>query len=84
MRKLRLSRPAAVAVYACDRGGVTAGNSVLVTGAGLIGDVDAVRLRGRREPHDFSFRISMTSRLKFRPVHPAGRRHYQSEARKSG
>ncbi|MCR4266546.1 2,3-butanediol dehydrogenase [Nitratireductor sp. ZSWI3] len=32
-----LVEPAAVAVYACDRGGVTAGNSVLVTGAGPIG-----------------------------------------------
>lgn len=32
-----LVEPAAVAVYACDRGGVTAGASVLVTGAGPIG-----------------------------------------------
>ncbi|MBE7210731.1 MAG: 2,3-butanediol dehydrogenase [Gluconacetobacter diazotrophicus] len=32
-----LVEPAAVAVYACDRGGVRAGNSVLVTGAGPIG-----------------------------------------------
>lgn len=32
-----LIEPAAVAVYACDRGGVTAGSSVLVTGAGPIG-----------------------------------------------
>ncbi len=32
-----LVEPTAVAVYACDRGGVTAGNSVLVTGAGPIG-----------------------------------------------
>ncbi|MBZ3695125.1 2,3-butanediol dehydrogenase [Phyllobacterium calauticae] len=32
-----LVEPAAVAVYACDRGGVTAGSSVLVTGAGPIG-----------------------------------------------
>ncbi|WEX89895.1 2,3-butanediol dehydrogenase [Sinorhizobium garamanticum] len=32
-----LVEPSAVAVYACDRGGVTAGSSVLVTGAGPIG-----------------------------------------------
>lgn len=32
-----LVEPTAVAVYACDRGGVKAGNSVLVTGAGPIG-----------------------------------------------
>ncbi|WP_424934107.1 2,3-butanediol dehydrogenase [Amaricoccus macauensis] len=32
-----LVEPAAVAVYACDRGEVTAGSSVLVTGAGPIG-----------------------------------------------
>ncbi|WP_157014824.1 2,3-butanediol dehydrogenase [Mesorhizobium xinjiangense] len=32
-----LVEPTAVAVYACDRGGVMAGNSVLVTGAGPIG-----------------------------------------------
>ena len=32
-----LVEPTAVAVYTCDRGGVTAGNSVLVTGAGPIG-----------------------------------------------
>lgn len=32
-----LIEPAAVAVYACDRGGVFAGASVLVTGAGPIG-----------------------------------------------
>ncbi|MCW6509305.1 2,3-butanediol dehydrogenase [Lichenifustis flavocetrariae] len=32
-----LVEPAAVAVYACDRGGVRAGSSVLVTGAGPIG-----------------------------------------------
>ncbi|RGP38934.1 2,3-butanediol dehydrogenase [Pseudotabrizicola alkalilacus] len=32
-----LVEPTAVAVYACDRGGVVAGNSVLVTGAGPIG-----------------------------------------------
>lgn len=32
-----LIEPAAVAVYACDRGGVFAGSSVLVTGAGPIG-----------------------------------------------
>lgn len=32
-----LVEPTAVAVYSCDRGGVTAGNSVLVTGAGPIG-----------------------------------------------
>ncbi len=32
-----LVEPTAVAVYACDRGAVSAGNSVLVTGAGPIG-----------------------------------------------
>lgn len=32
-----LVEPTAVVVYACDRGGVQAGNSVLVTGAGPIG-----------------------------------------------
>jgi (R,R)-butanediol dehydrogenase/meso-butanediol dehydrogenase/diacetyl reductase len=32
-----LVEPTAVAVYACDRGGVTQGDSVLVTGAGPIG-----------------------------------------------
>jgi (R,R)-butanediol dehydrogenase/meso-butanediol dehydrogenase/diacetyl reductase len=32
-----LVEPTAVAVYACDRGGVKQGNSVLVTGAGPIG-----------------------------------------------
>ncbi len=32
-----LVEPAAVGVYACDRGGVRAGSSVLVTGAGPIG-----------------------------------------------
>ena len=32
-----LVEPTAVAVYACDRGGVSAGQSVLVTGAGPIG-----------------------------------------------
>ncbi len=32
-----LVEPTAVAVYACDRGGVQAGNSVLITGAGPIG-----------------------------------------------
>lgn len=32
-----LVEPTAVAVYACDRGGVVAGHSVLVTGAGPIG-----------------------------------------------
>jgi len=32
-----LVEPAAVAVYSCDRGGVRAGSSVLVTGAGPIG-----------------------------------------------
>lgn len=32
-----LVEPTAVAVYACDRGGVTAGSSVLITGAGPIG-----------------------------------------------
>ena len=32
-----LVEPSAVAVYACDRGGIRAGNSVLVAGAGPIG-----------------------------------------------
>lgn len=32
-----LVEPTAVCVYACDRGGITAGDSVLVTGAGPIG-----------------------------------------------
>ena len=32
-----LVEPTAVAVYACDRGGIAAGDSVLVTGAGPIG-----------------------------------------------
>jgi (R,R)-butanediol dehydrogenase/meso-butanediol dehydrogenase/diacetyl reductase len=32
-----LVEPTAVCVYACDRGGITAGSSVLVTGAGPIG-----------------------------------------------
>lgn len=32
-----LVEPTAVAVYACDRGGVSAGSSVLITGAGPIG-----------------------------------------------
>lgn len=36
-RQAALVEPTAVAVYACDRGGVSAGNSVLVTGAGPIG-----------------------------------------------
>ncbi|GAB3686381.1 2,3-butanediol dehydrogenase [Salinisphaera aquimarina] len=36
-RQAALVEPTAVAVYACDRGGVAAGNSVLVTGAGPIG-----------------------------------------------
>jgi (R,R)-butanediol dehydrogenase/meso-butanediol dehydrogenase/diacetyl reductase len=40
-----LIEPAAVAVYACDRGGVTAGNSVLVTGAGPIGILVAMAAR---------------------------------------
>jgi len=40
-----LIEPTAVAVYACDRGGVTAGNSVLVTGAGPIGILVAMAAR---------------------------------------
>ncbi len=40
-----LIEPTAVAVYACDRGGVTAGNSVLVTGAGPIGILTAMAAR---------------------------------------
>ncbi|MES1937767.1 2,3-butanediol dehydrogenase [Salinisphaera hydrothermalis] len=36
-RQAALIEPTAVAVYSCDRGGVSAGNSVLVTGAGPIG-----------------------------------------------
>ncbi len=56
-----LVEPTAVAVYACDRGGVTAGNSVLVTGAGPIGMLTLLaaraagaaqlfRLRSQRRP----------------------------------
>ncbi|MCA8878357.1 MAG: 2,3-butanediol dehydrogenase [Rhodobacteraceae bacterium] len=37
-----LVEPSAVAVYACDRGEVTAGSSVLVTGAGPIGALTAL------------------------------------------
>ena len=37
-----LVEPTAVAVYACDRGQVTAGNSVLITGAGPIGILTAL------------------------------------------
>ncbi|TCL67157.1 2,3-butanediol dehydrogenase [Rhizobium sp. BK251] len=44
-REAALIEPAAVAVYACDRGGVTAGNSVLVTGAGPIGILAAMAAR---------------------------------------
>lgn len=40
-----LVEPAAVAVYACDRGGVAAGNSVLVTGAGPIGALTLLAAR---------------------------------------
>ncbi|UPA27608.1 2,3-butanediol dehydrogenase [Shinella oryzae] len=40
-----LIEPTAVAVYACDRAGVTAGNSVLVTGAGPIGILVAMAAR---------------------------------------
>jgi (R,R)-butanediol dehydrogenase/meso-butanediol dehydrogenase/diacetyl reductase len=40
-----LIEPTAVAVYACDRGGVTAGHSVLVTGAGPIGILVAMAAR---------------------------------------
>ncbi|MFB9948804.1 2,3-butanediol dehydrogenase [Rhizobium puerariae] len=40
-----LVEPTAVAVYACDRAGVTAGNSVLVTGAGPIGILTAMAAR---------------------------------------
>lgn len=40
-----LIEPTAVAVYACDRGGVTAGSSVLVTGAGPIGILTAMAAR---------------------------------------
>lgn len=36
-RQAALIEPTAVAVYSCDRGGVAAGDSVLVTGAGPIG-----------------------------------------------
>jgi (R,R)-butanediol dehydrogenase/meso-butanediol dehydrogenase/diacetyl reductase len=45
-----LVEPTAVAVYACDRGGVSSGNSVLVTGAGPIGLLTllAARAAGRR------------------------------------
>ncbi|MBB6487169.1 2,3-butanediol dehydrogenase [Rhizobium lusitanum] len=37
-----LVEPTAVAVYACDRAGVTAGSSVLITGAGPIGILTAM------------------------------------------
>ncbi|TXH82004.1 MAG: 2,3-butanediol dehydrogenase [Rhizobium sp.] len=40
-----LIEPTAVAVYACDRAGVTAGNSVLITGAGPIGILTAMAAR---------------------------------------
>ncbi|HEU0222524.1 MAG TPA: zinc-binding dehydrogenase [Paracoccaceae bacterium] len=40
-----LVEPAAVAVYACDRGGVSAGASVLVTGAGPIGALTLLAAR---------------------------------------
>jgi (R,R)-butanediol dehydrogenase / meso-butanediol dehydrogenase / diacetyl reductase len=40
-----LVEPAAVAVYACDRGGVEAGNSVLITGAGPIGQLTLLAAR---------------------------------------
>lgn len=40
-----LVEPTAVAVYACDRGGVRSGSSVLVTGAGPIGVLTALAAR---------------------------------------
>ncbi len=40
-----LVEPTAVAVYACDRGGIRAGNSVLVTGAGPIGALTLLAAR---------------------------------------
>jgi (R,R)-butanediol dehydrogenase/meso-butanediol dehydrogenase/diacetyl reductase len=40
-----LVEPSAVAVYACDRGGVGAGTSVLVTGAGPIGTLTLLAAR---------------------------------------
>ena len=40
-----LVEPAAVAVYACDRGEVKAGNSVFVTGAGPIGQLTLLAAR---------------------------------------
>lgn len=40
-----LIEPTAVAVYACDRAGVMAGNSVLITGAGPIGILTAMAAR---------------------------------------
>lgn len=40
-----LVEPTAVAVYACDRAGIAAGNSVLVTGAGPIGLLAAMAAR---------------------------------------
>ncbi len=40
-----LIEPTAVAVYACDRAGVTAGSSVLITGAGPIGILTAMAAR---------------------------------------
>lgn len=40
-----LVEPTAVCVYACDRGRITAGNSVLITGAGPIGILAALTAR---------------------------------------
>lgn len=40
-----LIEPAAVVVYACDRGGVKAGSSVLITGAGPIGQLQVLACR---------------------------------------
>ena len=40
-----LVEPAAVAVYACDRGDVKAGNSVFITGAGPIGQLTLLAAR---------------------------------------
>ncbi len=59
-----LVEPAAVAVYACDRGGVTAGNSVLVTGAGPIGMLTLLAARAAGAAQLFVSDIN-DSRLKF-------------------
>ncbi len=59
-----LVEPTAVAVYACDRGGVTAGNSVLVTGAGPIGILTLLAARAAGAAQLFVSDIN-DARLKF-------------------